>query len=112
MKTLLKLIVVGAVVFGAYRAGMAEYRFSRLKDSTHSMLMLGTKTPTEDLQQQILKRAGDLALPVSAENVEVTRDGVRTTAKVSFRQEVEIFPGVSYPRDYSFSDEIIPAALR
>jgi hypothetical protein len=112
MKTLLKLLVVCAIVFGAYRAGMAEYRFSRLKDSTHSMLVLGTETPTEELQQQILERASDLGLPVSAENVGVTRDGVRTTAKVAFRQQVELFPGVTYPRDYSFSDEISPAALR
>ena len=110
MKTLLKLIVAGAIVFGAYRAGMAEYRYSQLKDSTHSLLVLGTETPTEDLQQQILKRASDLALPVLPENVQVTRDGVRTTATVSFHQEVEIFPGFTYPRDYSFSDEI--AALR
>ena len=110
MKTLLKLIVVGAIVFGAYRAGMAEYRFSQLKDSTHSVLVLGVETPIEDLQRQILKRATDLALPVAAENVEVTREGLRTMATVSFHQEVEIFPGFAYPRDYSFSDEI--AALR
>lgn len=110
MKTLLKLLVAGAIVFGAYRAGMAEYRVSQLKDSTHSLLVLGTETPIDDLQQQILQRASDLALPVLPENVEVTRDGVRTTATVSFRQEVEIFPGFTYPRDYSFSDEI--AALR
>lgn len=108
MKTLLKLIVAGVVVFGAYRAGMAEYRFSQLKDSTHSLLVLGTETPIEDLRQQILKRAGDLSLPVPPENVEVTREGVRTTARVSYHQEVEIFPGFTYPRDFSFSDEIAP----
>lgn len=110
MKTLLKLFVAGAVLFGAYRAGMAEYRYSQLKDSTHSVLVLGTETPIADLRQQILQRASDLALPVLPENVQVTRDGVRTTATVSFHQDVEIFPGVTYPREYSFSDEI--AALR
>jgi hypothetical protein len=110
MKTVLKLLVVAAVVFGAYRAGMAEYRFSQLKDSTHSLLVLGTATPIEDLQQQILKRAADLALPVTPDNVQVTREGVRTTATVSYHQKVEILPGFTYPRDYSFSDEI--AALR
>ena len=110
MKTLLKLIVAGAILFGAYRAGMAEYRFSQLKESTHSILVLGTETPVEDLRQQILKRAGDLVLPVSEENVDVAREGVRTTATVSYHQNVEIFPGFTYPRDYSFSDEI--AALR
>ncbi len=112
MKTLLKLIVVVAVLFGVYRAGMAEYQFSQLKDSTHSMLVLGTETPIEDIRQQILKRASDLALPVSPESVEVTREGIRTTAKVSYHQKVEIFPGFTYPRDYEFSDEITATSLR
>ena len=110
MKTLLKLLVVAAVVFGCYRAGMAEYRFSQLKDGTHSLLVLGERTPLEDLQQQILKRASDLSLPVKLENVQVTREGVRTAAKVSYHEDVEVFPGVTYPRDFEFSDEI--AALR
>jgi hypothetical protein len=108
MKSLLKLIVAGAVVFGAYRAGMAEYRYSQLKDSTRSILVLGEKTALEDLKQQILTRAADLALTVPPENVELAREGVRTTARVSFRQQVEVFPGFTYPRDYSFSEEIAP----
>jgi len=110
MKTLLKLLVVAAVLNAAYRMGTAEYRFSKLKDSTHSMLVLGTATPIEELRQQIMRRAGDLELPVPADNVEVRREGVRTLAKVSYRQDVEVFPGYKYPRNYSFSDEI--AALK
>jgi hypothetical protein len=112
MKTLLKLIVVVAVLFGAYRAGMAEYRFSQLKDSVHSQLTLGTDTPIEDLRQQILKRASDLALPVSPESVQVTREGIRTTAKVSYHEDVEVFPGFTYPRDYTINDEIMAVTLR
>ena len=110
MKTILKLIVVCLIVFGAYRAGMAEYKYSQLKDATHSLLVLGTATPTEDLKLQILKRAGDLSLPVMPDNVQVTREGVRTMARVSYHQEVEILPGFTYPRDYAINDEI--AALR
>jgi len=110
MKTLLKLLVVVAVLNAAYRFGMAEYRFSQLKETTKSVLVLGTNTPVEELRDQILRRAGDLELPVPADNVVMTREGVRTSAKVSYHQEIEIFPGYRFPRDYSFSEEI--AALR
>ena len=110
MKTLLKLLVVVAVVNAAYRFGMAEYRFSQLKESTRSILVLGTNTPVEEIRDQILRRAGDLELPVPADNVAVRREGVRTTAKVSYHKEIDVFPGFQYPRDYSFSEEI--AALR
>jgi hypothetical protein len=110
MKTLLKLLVVVAVINGAYRFGMAEYRFSQLKESTKSVLVLGTNTPVEELRDQIVKRAGDLDLPVPPDNVTVRREGVRTTAKVTYHQEVEVFPGYHHPRDYSLSEEI--AAIR
>lgn len=110
MKTLLKLLVVVAIVNAAYRFGMAEYRFSQLKESTKSMLVLGTNTPVEEIRAQILRRAGGLELPVPVDNVAVTREGVRTSATVSYQQEIEFFPGVRYPRDYRFSEEI--AALR
>ena len=110
MKTLLKLIVVVIVINGAYRFGMAEYRYSQLKESVRSMLVLGEKMPIEQLKEQILKRSTELALPVSADRVTVSREGVRTSATVAFRQHIEVFPGYQYPKDYSFSDEI--AALR
>ena len=110
MKTLLKLLVVAAVVNGAYRFGMAEYRFSQLKDSTHSVLALGTNTPIEQLKDQILRKATDLSLPVSGERVSLAREGLRTSAAVSYQQDIEYFPGLTYPRQYSFTDEI--AAIR
>ena len=110
MKTLLKLLVVAAVVNGAYRFGMAEYRFSQLKQSTHSVLVLGTNTRIEELKEQILKKGTELGLAVSAETVSLARENIRTTAAVSYQQDIEVFPGVKYPRNYSFTDEI--AALR
>jgi hypothetical protein len=110
MKTLLKLLVVVVILNGAYRMGMAEYRFSQLQESTRSMIVLGENTPVEELREQILKRAADLSLPVEAERIEVTRNGLRTAAKVSYHQDVEVFPGYGYPREYSFSEEI--TALR
>lgn len=106
MKTLLKLIVVAVIINGAYKIGMDEYRASQLKDSTHSILVLGTKTPIEDLKQQMLQKAADLNLPVADEKVTVAREGVRTTVKVSYGTEPEVFPGYKYPRDHSFTDEI------
>lgn len=110
MKTLLKLLVVAAVVNGSYRFGMAEYRFSQLKDSTRSMLVLGTETPIEQLKERIYARATVLDLPVSTEHVSVARQNVTTTAAVSYREDIEVFPGFTIPREYSFTDEI--AAIR
>jgi hypothetical protein len=110
MKTFLKLLVVAVIINAAYQIGMDEYRFSQLKDETHSMLALGTKTPIEELKAMVLKKAVDLRLPVAAEKVTLSREGVRTSISVSYNSEPEPFPGYKYPRAHSFTDEI--AAIR
>jgi len=110
MKTFLKLLVVAVIINGAYRFGMDEYRFSQLKDATHSMLALGTNTELEQLKEMILQKAADLKLPVLPEKVTLAREGVRTSVSVSYNSEPEVFPGYKYPRAHSFTDEI--AALR
>jgi hypothetical protein len=112
VKTLLKLIVVLIVINGAYHFGMSEYRYSEFTDGTHAILAVGASTPVDQVKEQILKKAADLNLPVLPDRVEVTR-GIptnRTSVKVSYHTDIEVFPGYKYPRDYSFTDEI--TALR
>ena len=83
MKTLLKLLLVVAVVNGSYRAGMAELNYSRFQDGIRSILARSTKATEEDVRELVLKRAAELGLPVSPERLEVSREGVTTTLKVS-----------------------------
>ena len=107
---LLTLVVVAAVLNGAYQMGMDEYQYSQFKDSVHSRLSLGKDTPIEELKQQMLQKAVELKLPVSEDKVTLSREGVRTSVSVSYSSEPEPFPGYKYPRDHSFTDEI--AAIR
>ena len=108
MKTFFKLLVVAAVLNGVYRFGVAEYKFAQLKEATHSLLVLGTRTPPEQVKEQILKKSAELGLSVAADDVSVSRDGMTTTATVAYRHQVEAFPGVRFPRSYSFKDAIVP----
>ena len=110
MKTLLKLLVVAAVLNAAYRFGMSEYRFSQLTNSITAIMALGTRTPVEQIREQIMKRAGELGVPLSTDRLSVGREGVRTTVTLSYHQDLAVFPGYKYPRDYQFSHEI--AAIR
>ena len=110
MKLLLKLLVVAAVLNAAYHMVIPEYKFSQLQSSTHTLLVLGTNTPIEQIKDQILLKARDLDLAVPPDNVTLARVQVRTTVKVSYKQDIEPFPGYKYSKDYSFTDEI--AAIR
>jgi hypothetical protein len=110
MKTLIKLIVAAVVLNAAVRYADAEWKFYKWKDSSYQTLTLGVDTPPDRLREQILARAADLKLPVAAENVAVTREGLRTSARGSYRRDIELFPGYLYPRDFAFTVEV--AALR
>lgn len=110
MKTIIKLVIVAMVINAAYRAGDAAWRFYSLKDAAQQMLVFGADTPPERLQEQILKRAAELKVPVSPDNVTVTREGTRSAASVSYRQDIELFPSYRYP--YGFSFNVDAVALR
>jgi hypothetical protein len=53
-------------------------------------------------------RARELNLTVTPENVAITRQGSRTAAQVAYSQQIEFFPGLRYPQEFSFNDEISP----
>jgi hypothetical protein len=108
VKTFLKLLLVAAVLNGVYRFGVAEYKFSQLKDATHTLLVMGTRTPPEQVKDQIVAKSSELGLSVSPGRVLVSRNGMATTATVAYRHPVEVFPGVPFPREYSFTDSIVP----
>ena len=108
MKALFKLVIVAFILNAIYRGGMATFRYVQLKESTNSLLALGEKQSAAELQERIVARAKELNLPVSAEDVVVTRDGSRTAAHVSYREAIEFFPGIRYPHDFDFSEQISP----
>ena len=103
MKTIVKLLVVAAVLNATARAGMAAWSYYRFKDATQQTIIFGANATTAALHGRILLRAAELELPVQPENIEVTRDGPRTQVKASYTQRVELFPRYSYPFDFSFA---------
>jgi hypothetical protein len=102
MKTIVKLVLTVIIINAAFRAGDAAWSFYALKDAAQQAVIFGAGSTTDHLQEQIVKRAGELELPVAPENVVVTRDGATTAAKVAYRQEIELFPRYKYPYDFKF----------
>ena len=48
-----------------------------------------------------------LAVELAPDNITVTRDGLRTIAKVAYSQSVEVFPNYKYPIKFQFSADAI-----
>jgi hypothetical protein len=107
MKTVIKLLVAAAILHAVYRAGMSAATYYELKDAAQQMLVFGGGSTPEQLQEAILVKAEELAVPLAPENVVVLRDGVRTSAEATYTDSVEILPRYRYPFTYSFRVEAI-----
>jgi hypothetical protein len=105
MKTVIKLLVAAAILHAVYRAGMSAATYYELKDASQQMLVFGGSATPAQLQESILAKAEELAVPLAPENVIVQREGVRTTAEASYTDPVELFPRYRYPFNYSFRVE-------
>ena len=102
MKTVIKLLVALALLNAVFRGAMAQWNYYQLKDGTQELLTFAEDASPEQLQAQILEQASSLNIPLDADNVDVRRDGQRSSAAVSYTQPVEFFPSYVYPMQFSF----------
>lgn len=103
MKTIIKLLIVAAILNACARGAIAAWSYYQFKDVTEQALIFGANASPAVLHEQIMRRAADLEIPVQSQDVQVMRDGARTLAQVSYTQAVELFPNYEYPFKFSFS---------
>lgn len=102
MKTIIKLLIVAAVLNACARGAMAAWSYYQFKDATQQAILFAGDASDGQLQQQILTRAMEFELPVDPANVQITRQGPRTIADVSYTQAVELFPSYRRPIAFKF----------
>ena len=105
MKTVIKLLIAAAIVNATARVGMAAARYYQLKDQSQELVTFGGNIGAGELQNQILLKAEDLQLPLAAEDIVVTREGLRTWASAAYTDSVEVFPNYKYPIKFQFRVE-------
>ena len=107
LKTILKLVIMLAILNAVFRAGSAAWTYYQFKDSVQQTLLFGAGTSPAELHTQILAKAGEFELPVTAEDVSVQREDKRTWADVVYIEPVEFFPSYSRPITFRFTVEEI-----
>jgi hypothetical protein len=105
MKTIIKILIAIAILNAVGRVGMAAASYYQLKDASQELVTFGAQVSPGDIQNDVLQRAHGFSVPLQAEDVEVTRDGLRTIVKASYTQGVEVFPNYTYPINFRFSVE-------
>jgi hypothetical protein len=101
----LRIAVVVAVINGTARTALVYWSYYQLKDAAQQLAVFGWQAPPEVLRSQAVSRANELFIPISEEQIVVTRDGPITSIRASYEQPVEYFPHQKYPLKLSFSVE-------
>ena len=101
----LRVALTVAIMNGMARVGFAYWSFYQFKDHAQQTVVFGGQTPADVLQFAVLEKAHELFLPVTAEQITITRNGPRTQIRADYVQPVEYFPSKSYPMKFSFAVE-------
>ena len=103
MKTVIKLLIALAIINATARGGLAAAKYYQLKDQSQELVTFGGNIQPGELQDQIVAKAEALQLPLTSDDVEVTRQGMHTTATAAYTQSVEVFPNYKYPIKFQFT---------
>ena len=105
MKALIKLLIAAAAIHACFRGGQAAWRYYAFQDATQQIVLFGGSQTPAQLHDEIVTRAREFELPVTVDDVEVTREGARTVAAVSYTDAVELLPRYERPFALSFTVE-------
>ena len=112
MKTVIKLAIVLAVVNGLVRCADAYWSFYQLKDAAQQAILFAGRSNSRQIENEIMRRATELAVPLPLENLSVHHTETRRFAEASYTQDVELFPSYVYPVPFQFTvDAIAPGGL-
>jgi hypothetical protein len=108
MRLLLSALRIGiavAIINGAVRTAAVYWSFYQFEDAAQQLAIFGFKSSPDILRSSAYAKAAELLIPISEEQIVVTRDGGKTLINAAYEHPVEYFPNQTYPLKLSFSVE-------
>jgi hypothetical protein len=107
MKTVLKLLIVVAVLNALVRCADAYWSFYQLKDAAQQAILFAGRSNSAQIEHEIMQKATELEVPLPPEDLDVHHTETKRIASASYKQDVEVFPNYIYPVPFSFTVEAI-----
>jgi hypothetical protein len=101
MKTLLKLVVMAAILFATYRIGFAYWEHYEFEDAVKQTAQFTDRDNVDELPNKVLDLAERMQIPLVYEQLKVKREPRRVTIDASYVRNIEVLPGVK--RDWDFA---------
>jgi hypothetical protein len=110
MATIVKLLIVAALLNASVRGGRVAWAHYQLEDEAQRLVQFESDQTDDELHKEILAKAAALSVPLAPEQITVRRESNRTMADAAYTRRVEWFPTLVYPVPFSFHVEAFTIA--
>jgi len=100
-----RIAIAVAVINGAGRTALVYWSYYQFQDAAQQLALFGYRTSPEVLRTNCFDKAMSLFIPISEDQIQVTREGPKTQIAASYVHPVEYFPHRMYPLKLSFTVE-------
>jgi hypothetical protein len=105
MGRIIRILVIAAVAWAAWHAGMAAWQQFQFTDEVEKIAQFGPDKDAETVRDAVLTAAARYALPVTEKDVRIRKEDRPTSLyiDVSYTVQVEILPRFFYPWTFTTS---------
>jgi hypothetical protein len=105
LKSALRIGIAVAMINAAFHVGTAYWSFYQFQDAAQQLAIHGHHTAPEVLKSTAFSKAAELLIPITEEQIVVSRDGALTQIEAAYQHPVEYFPHRTYPLKLAFKVE-------
>lgn len=100
LRLLVRLVILGLLVHAAVRVVPEFWHYMQFKDAVTEVASYPGRRSNDQLKARILELAEDHQVPISLEDIAVTRQGDRVIVSTAWTAQLEYFPRKSWPHDF------------
>ena len=100
IRTLIKLVIVLVVLNGLYRFGDAYWDHYQFEDSVQQLAQFSENTTADEVRAKVLELARSQDIPLTTDNLTVSRVPRRIEVDGVYVRELTLFPGYIKPWDF------------
>ena len=109
MRTLIKLAIAALVINAAYHVGSAYWDHYQFEDSVQQLAQFSENATADDVRAKVLELARSQDIPLTTDNLTVTRVPRRIEVDGVYVRELTLFP--SYIKTWDFKLHVVVVTL-
>jgi hypothetical protein len=107
MRTLFKLVVVALVANAVWHLFGAYYPNFKFQDAVEYAAQNGASLSQEALRDKVVELASQFEVPLTAEQVTVSRVNTHTIVDLSYKRPIELIPGFKPEWPFSIHVDVV-----